>query len=112
MSWKHKLLQMDTQVAEDLDTLMVQSTEAKNHDVGIINPTSGVGLLARENGRIEAFSDYGLGFRIDPVTQSFSIYAPTIRMFAEKVESHTEEKPVSYIKGEYKEVLDLLGGTS
>ncbi|CDQ41804.1 hypothetical protein [Virgibacillus salexigens] len=107
-SWKEKLLNMDMELENNVDNLFIQSTEAKGKDIGLINPTSGTGVLAREDGRVEAFADYGLGFRMDPKTQSFSIFAPNLKMFYQKKEEISYNQKLNFIQGEYKTVLDKL----
>lgn len=100
------------QIDNNVDDIQTQQTEAKSKDVGLVNPTSGAGMLVRENGRIEAFADYGLGFRIDPDTQSLSIFAPNLKLFYQK-KSHVDyDQDMHFIKDEYKDALDLVEGGS
>jgi hypothetical protein len=109
-NWKDRLFEMDALPNEEIDDMLVKSSEAKNHDVGLINPHNGAGLLIREDQSIEAFSDYGLGFRIDPVTQSVSIFAPTIKFFCNKKEEFNWNDEFTYLRNEYKDVIDILEG--
>lgn len=106
--WKDKLFELDQELDQNVNDLLTQSTEAKVHDVGLISPKSGAGVLVRENGKVEAFADYGLGFRMDPETQSLSIYAPNLRLFYQKKNVYDYKEAFTYIKDEYKDVLNLL----
>jgi len=96
------------QLENNVDDIYTQETEAKNNDIGMINPHSGAGVLVRENGLLEAFADYGLGFRIDPETQSFSIFAPNLKLFYQKIEEIRYDQNMTFIKDEYKEALDAI----
>lgn len=107
MSWKDKLFDLDSRNIDDIDDLYKQSTEVKNHDIGLVNQKSGAGIIARENGRIEAFSDFGLGFRIDPETQSLSVFAPNIKLFTSKKQEFSYEQGMTFLKNEYKDAMDV-----
>ncbi|WP_089097198.1 hypothetical protein [Parageobacillus galactosidasius] len=107
-NWKDELWELDSMPTQELDELFIQSAEAKRNDVGLINPSNGAGILIREDQTIEAFADYGLGFRIDPVTQSFSIFAPTIKLFYNKKEEISWDEEFTYFRGEYEEMKDIL----
>jgi hypothetical protein len=108
--WKDRLFEMDSLPNDEIDEMLIKSSEAKKNDVGIINPNNGAGMLIREDQTIEAFADYGLGFRIDPVTQSFSIFAPTIKFFCNKKEEFNWNEHFTYLRDEYKDVIDILEG--
>ena len=106
--WKEELFEFDSRGKESLNQVHEKSYNTKPNDIGLINPLNGAGLLVRENKKIEAFSDYGLGFRIDPESQSFAIFAPTIKFFANEVKTYDHEESKTYLKEEYKDILDLL----
>jgi hypothetical protein len=108
--WKETLWKMDQQPQQNLDEMFLQSTEAKRNDVGLINPSNGAGVLIRENRVIEMFADYGLGFRIDPIMQSFTIMAPTIKVFCNQKEEASWDEAITYFRGEYKDIQQLLEG--
>ena len=106
--WKDYLYEFDQNVDSNINDLDTERTEAKVNDIGIINQSNGVGILARDNGRLEGYADYGLGFRMDPETQSLSIFAPNLRIFSNSVETHDFNKQVTFIKNEYKDALQII----
>lgn len=108
MNWKEELLKLDLWEAEDLDTLADKSSEAKPDDIGFINSKSGAGILARENGLLEGFSDYGLGFRFSRDTQSLMVFAPSIHLFTTSVQKHDKIVRNTYLKDEYGDVDEIL----
>jgi hypothetical protein len=108
MSWKDDLYELDTYEPDDLDTLSETSTEAKADDVGMINPVSGAGILARENGTLEGFADYGLGFRFSRDSQSLMIFAPSIHIFSSNIEKHDRIVRNTYLRDEYGDIEDIL----
>lgn len=108
MSWKQKLTNLDLRVTEDIDFLTETATEAKENDVGVINSISGAGILARENGDLEGYADYGLGFRFSRKKQALMVFAPSVHVFTQNLQKHTDMKPNSYLKDELKDVHDLL----
>lgn len=108
MGWKSELAKMDLQEAQDLDTIADANSEAKTNDIGIINPTSGAGILARENGLLEGFADHGLGFRFDPSTQRLLVFAPEVHLFTSKIETHSANETATYFTKEAAMVRDLL----
>lgn len=108
--WKDKLLQMDMEIERNLDDVQIQHTEAKAKDIGLVNPASGAGMLIRDNGRIEAFADYGLGFRFDPDTQSLSVFAPNLKLFYNHKSELKHEDKMTFLKDEYKDALDIIQG--
>lgn len=120
MSWKDDLYMLDTQESLDLDVLSEVSTEVENDDIGLVNPTSGAGILATNKGNLEGFADYGLGFRFSRDTQSLSVFASSIHLFALEVEKHDVVIRNTYLKDEYGDIDSILqevqlmtqGGTS
>jgi hypothetical protein len=112
MSWKDNLYMLDTRETEDLDTLSEVHTEVKNNDIGMVNPISGVGVLATEKGHLEGFADYGLGFRFSRDTQSLSVFASSIHLFALEVERHDTVVQNTYLKDEYGDIDSILQGGS
>lgn len=108
MSWKQKLTDLDLRPSEDIDFLTETSTEAKENDIGLINSISGSGLLAKENGDLEGYADYGLGFRFSRKKQALMVFAPSIHVFSQNIQKHTDMKANSYLKDELKDVHDLL----
>lgn len=108
MSWKDDLYELDMHEAEDLDELAEQSTEAKDQDVGFVNPRSGAGILGRDNGTLEGFADYGLGFRFSRDSQSLMVFAPSIHLFSHSVEKHDKVIRNTYLKDEYGDIEAIL----
>jgi|GEM_PF-3311239 len=108
MSWKEDLYELDLYESLDLDVIADQSTEAKENDIGMINPISGAGILARENGTLEGFADYGLGFRFSRDSQSLLIFAPNIHVFSLHIEKHDKIIRNTYLKDEYGDIENLL----
>lgn len=108
MGWKDELYELDVTEAQDLDDLADQSTEAKNDDVGFVNPSSGAGILARENGQLEGFADYGLGFRFSRDSQSLLVFAPSVHIFSTHIEKHDTVVQNTYLRDEYGDINDLL----
>jgi hypothetical protein len=91
------------QVAED-------HTKASSDDVGFVNPVSGAGMLARSNGRLEGFADYGLGFRVDPSNKTFSIYGSRIHLFCSDFQVFAGEREFQVMDPEQEEILGMIGG--
>lgn len=108
MSWKDDLYDLDMRESEDLDVIANADTEAKTDDIGFINPTSGAGILARENGVLEGFSDYGLGFRFSSYSQSLSVFAPNIHLFTLGVQKHNTVVRNTFLKDEYGDIDHIL----
>lgn len=108
MGWKEDLYKLDLHEAEDLDDLASQSTEAKTNDVGFVNPNSGAGILGREDGSLEGYADYGLGFRFSRDSQSLMVFAPAVHIFSGSIQKHDKVIRNTYLKGEYEEVEALL----
>lgn len=108
MSWKDDLYLLDTRETEDLDVLAETSTEVEKEDIGMVNPTSGAGIIATQGGNLEGFADYGLGFRFSRDTQSLAIFASSIHLFALEVERHDTVVPNTYLKDEYGDIDAIL----
>lgn len=108
MSWKDDLYELDMTEAQDLDELSEQSTESKPNDVGFINPNSGAGILGRENGTLEGFADYGLGFRFSRDSQSLLVFAPSIHVFSNDIQKHDKVIRNTYLKDEYGDIEEIL----
>ena len=110
MSWKDELLQMDIDEEKDLTFIHYQEEEKKEQDIGMVHPDHGAGFLIREDQTVEMFADDQLGFRMNPETNTFSIYAPHIKFICQTQEVHQIEKELSYFQEEYNDILKLLGG--
>jgi hypothetical protein len=97
---------------KNIDDLAKENSRAKNNDVGVINSVSGAGILARENGMLEGFAHYNLGFRFDPSHMSLSLFAPRIQLFCNEFKVYDGEDPGKFdpINKDYQEILDLIGG--
>ena len=108
MNWKQELLKLDLWEAEDLDDLANKASEAKPDDIGFVNPKSGAGILGRENGVLEGFSDHGLGFRFSRDSQSLMVFAPSIHLFTTSVERHDKVVRNTYLKDEYGDIDEIL----
>lgn len=109
-NWKDTLFQMDMQPLQSMDEVAEQSYSTKTNDIGLIHPINGAGILVRENKKIEAYSDFGLGFRMDPDTQSFSVFAPTIKFFTNEFKTYDYEEDKTYFEGEYQDIINILEG--
>lgn len=112
MSWKEDLMNYEMEPLKNLDDIADEQTIAKNKDVGFVNPNNGVGIMARENGDLEGFADYGLGFRFHRETQSLSVFAPTLNLFVNRIIKQEDTDPVSFYSGELKDIENLLKGIS
>lgn len=110
MSWKQKLHEFDLQTPKNIDDIADESTAAKTNDVGFVNPNSGAGVLGRENGDLEGFADYGLGFRFNREKQSLSIFAPTINLFSTNINKQDTLDKKAYFVDELKDVEAILNG--
>ncbi|ECP9029742.1 hypothetical protein FU976_07970 [Campylobacter jejuni] len=108
MGWKEDLYDLDLMQAEDLDDLADVSTESKNDDIGFVNPTSGSGILARENGTLEGFADYGLGFRFSKDSQSLMVFAPSVHIFSQDIQKHDKVVKNTYLRDEYSDIESIL----
>ncbi len=108
MGWKEDLYELDMREPQDLDDLAHRSGEAKVNDIGIINPASGAGILARENGVLEGFADYGLGFRFSRDSQSLMVFAPSVHIFASDIQKHDRIVRNTYLRDEYGDIEEIL----
>lgn len=108
MSWKDDLYAYELNESQDLDELAETSTEAKNDDMGFVNPVSGAGILARENGVLEGFADFGLGFRFSRDSQSLMVFAPSVHIFSSEIQKHDKVVRNTYLKDEYGDIESLL----
>ncbi|GAK42059.1 hypothetical protein TCA2_4551 [Paenibacillus sp. TCA20] len=111
-NWMIKLEELMMSSDQNIDEMVEQSSHAKNADVGIINDTSGAGILARDSGVLEGFSYYNLGFRLDPSTMTFGLYAPKIRMFTDDFKVVSGAQEFNPINDEYEEILNMIGGNN
>lgn len=107
-TWKEQLFAMDTQPLQSMNDVAEEAYSTKANDIGLVHPVTGAGLLIRENNKIEAYANFGLGFRLDPETQSFSVFAPKIKFFTNELKTYDYEENKSYFQGEYKDIIDLL----
>lgn len=110
--WMQKLDDMMTASDSNIDEMVKESTTAKNEDIGMINDKSGAGILARDNGVIEGFSYYNLGFRMDPKNMTLSFYAPTIQLFTGNFQVIDGDKEFNRITEDYAEILKKIGAKS
>jgi hypothetical protein len=110
MSWKEELYKYELNESQDLDKMANASTELQDDDIGVLNPTSGAGIVAKKDGTLEAFADYGLGFRFSPQSQSLSIFAPNVHVFSTNIQKHDQVTTKTYLKDEYQDVESLLSG--
>lgn len=108
MGWKEDLYDLDIIAAEDLDVIAETSTEAKNDDIGFVNSKSGAGILARENGTLEGFADYGLGFRFSRDSQSLMVFAPSVHIFSQDIQKHDKVVTTTYLRDEYSDIENIL----
>jgi hypothetical protein len=108
MSWKDDLNDLNVYESQDLDELAENSTEAKNNDIGFVNSVSGSGVLARENGTLEGFADYGLGFRFSKDSQSLMVFAPSVHIFSTDIQKHDKVVRNTYLRDEYADIDSLL----
>ncbi|QHW35652.1 hypothetical protein GZH47_32660 (plasmid) [Paenibacillus rhizovicinus] len=109
-SWMDTLNSIMFPQETNLNTLAEESTMASSEDVGFVNPLSGAGLLARSSGVLEGFSDYGLGFRMDPESKTFSIYAARVNLFCSQFKVFSGDHEFTIIDTEQEEILGLIGG--
>ncbi len=111
MSWIEDLYELDIKPEEDIDSIVDKSTQAEAMDVGVINDDSGTGILARGNGNLEGFADYGLGFRFNRENQTLSIFASNIKMFTDNFKIIDSSEKDEYLKDEYNDIMMMLFGT-
>lgn len=108
VGWKDDLNELDLTEPQDLDDLAENSTEAKAEDVGFVNPKSGAGILGREDGVLEGFADYGLGFRFSRNSQSLMVFAPSVHIFSSSINKHDKIIRNTYLKDEYGDIEEIL----
>ncbi|ARW46176.1 hypothetical protein S100141_04958 (plasmid) [Bacillus licheniformis] len=108
MGWKDDLEELDLTEPQDLDDLAENSTIAKTEDVGFVNPKSGAGILGREDGVLEGFADYGLGFRFSRDSQSLMVFAPSVHIFSSSISKHDKIVRNTYLKDEYGDIEEIL----
>ncbi len=108
MGWKEDLYELDMREPQDLDDLADKAGEAKSNDIGFINPTSGAGIIARENGTLEGFADYGLGFRFSRDSQSLMVFAPSVHIFSSDIQKHDRIIRNTYLRDEYGDIEEIL----
>jgi hypothetical protein len=111
-SWLDQLNTIMFSDEENLDDLVKKSTQAKTHDVGLINSASGAGILARDTGVLEGYAYYHLGFRMDPNKMMFSLFAPNIQFVTNnfQVVDASEVGEYDPVSEDYQAVLDMIGG--
>jgi|SRR5579875_841912 len=110
-NWTDTLNELMFPDDENMDEALASSTQAQNHDIGMINTKSGAGILARETGVLEGFSYYNLGFRFDPKTMTASFFAPTIQMFCQDyiIMDGSTSQAYDPINQDYQDILKLIG---
>lgn len=110
-NWMEQLNELMFSDEQNLDDLLKQSTQAKTHDIGLINSVSGAGILARDTGVVEGFAYYHLGFRMDPSKMMFSVYAPNIQFVCNNFQVvNASEAGFDPVSEDYKAILDMIGG--
>ena len=109
-SWLKTLNDMHFKNDQNLDEAVQEKTQATTNDVGLINPVSGAGVMARENGKLEGYADYGLGFRFDPASKTYSVFASKIRFFCSDFKVLDESQASERIDEDFAEILELIGG--
>ena len=111
MEWIQTLNRIAERRERNLDELLYSRKANQGKDMGLIHPETGAGLMARANGEVVAFADQGIGFRMDPASQTLSLYAPKMKFFCfeHKFYDYEEaENPV--LQEEYQTIIELLGG--
>lgn len=106
-NWKESLFNEIYKTYTRMDTAHEESYSTKEKEIGLIHPLLGTGMLLRNNGAIEAFADYNLGFKIDPDNNTLSIYAPTIALHTNEI-VHSNYENKTYFSKEVKEILEYV----
>jgi hypothetical protein len=109
-NWVSKLDNLMARQEKNIDEMVEESIIPKSDDIGMINPKSGAGIMAKENGVLEGFSYYNLGFRFDPRNMSLTLVAPNIKLFCNNFQVYDNLADFDPIKAEYQEVLKMIGG--
>ena len=84
MKWVHKIDKLKFDVGKNIDEMMKQKEYIKRDEVGIIHSKNGAGLVVKDDGSIQCFSDYGLGFEINKKTKSIHLYASKMKIFCDE----------------------------
>lgn len=108
MSWQEDFIALQSKEASNIDDVADVTGIAKNDEIGFVHTKTGAGVIARDDGALEGYSDYGLGFRFDPDHQALLVFAPHIHLFTGSVKTHEQLQAPVYFDSEYKEVLELL----
>lgn len=108
-TWKIRIEKLINPEYKNLDDLLNKKESAHGHITGFVHEQSGSGIIADQNGNLEGFADYGIGFRLDRENQTLSLFAPHIQLIANTIKTfNDDQKADSFIKNEHQDILRLL----
>ena len=110
MKWYKKIESLKHYKGENIDDMMEQMEYAKKDEVGLIHEKNGSGMMVRDDGSVQCFSDYGLGFEIDKKRKTISFYASEIKLFCEEMKWIDSEKEIDLQDEEWIEIQKIGRG--
>lgn len=108
MDWRKELYELDMEPLRNIDDLANEQTLVKENEIGFVHPTTGVGVVTRNDGNLEGFADHSLGFQFDRETQSLSVFASQINLFTHQIYKHDGKEIKEFYQDEWKDVQELL----
>lgn len=85
MTNEDRLFALLRQDVMDIDEEASQHGSVYSKDVAVINEESGSGFVARADGTVELSASTGLGFRLDPETDTLIVNATNILLMTERI---------------------------
>ncbi len=110
MRWYQKIERLKRHRGQNVDETMDQTELIKRNEVGIIHPVNQAGIVIRDNGTIQCFSDFGLGFQIDQKQKTMSLYGAKIMLFCEEFKVMEKWQAEPDDEDEWNEILRMRGG--
>jgi hypothetical protein len=108
MGWKEKLAEMKANPRKDIKEMMDKHQTAHNKDVGFYGKNGG-SVFVRDGGCVDLFAKEGCGIRIDPDTDSVSIYATKINLHGSTIDMYTNTQGLKWNKFPINLTFVLLG---
>lgn len=105
MDWRERFMEEIYQNEEDIDMLLAEDKNIEPEEAAMINTTSGAGIVARNDGSLQGFADYGLGFRFDKETQTLMVVAPNIHIISKNFQKHETIETKDFKEGNFLEIM-------
>jgi hypothetical protein len=108
MGYYEKLNELKFKKEKNIDEILREKEEIKKNEIGMVHPTSGSGIIIKENGNVDFFADNGLGVQFNKEKKTISFYGSKVKFFCSDFKI-INQKEVNYeMNEEWKEIIKLL----